>query len=48
VIVKAFRGSSRLSRAVSREAVAVRGGVESLLRNSGEAAKSVGPLGEQQ
>ncbi len=31
VIVKAFRGSSRVGRVVGRAAVAVRGGVELLL-----------------
>jgi hypothetical protein len=40
VIVKELRRSSRISRAGRRAAMAGRGGVWSLLRNSGEAAEN--------
>jgi hypothetical protein len=39
VIVKELRRSRRVSRAVGRAAMALGGGVWSLLRNSGEAAE---------
>ncbi len=38
-ISQAFRGSSRVSRAVSRVAVAVREGIGSFVRHSAEAAE---------
>ncbi len=39
---KAFRGSSRVGRAVSRVTVAVREGIGSFVRHSGEAAELAG------
>jgi hypothetical protein len=36
-------GSNRVSRAVSREVVAIREGIGSFVRHSGEAAELVGP-----
>ena len=43
IICKAFSGSSRVNRAVGRVAVAVREGIGSFVRHSGEAAELVGP-----
>jgi hypothetical protein len=42
IISKAFRGSSRVNRTVSRVAVVVREGVGSFVRHSGEAAELMG------
>jgi hypothetical protein len=42
-ICKAFMGSNRVSSAVSRVAVAVREGIGSFVRHSGEAAEFQGP-----
>ena len=39
IICKAFRGSSRVSRAESRVAVVVREGIGACVRHSGEAAE---------
>jgi len=43
IICKALRGSSRVPRAVSRVAVAVREGIGPFVRHSWEAAELVGP-----
>ena len=43
IICKAFRRSSRVPRAVTRVAVAVREGIGSFVRHSGEAAEFLGP-----
>jgi hypothetical protein len=47
VICKAFRESSRVRKAVSREAVVLREGTGSFGRNSREAAEPVGPCAPQ-
>jgi hypothetical protein len=41
--LQAFRGSSKVSRAVSRVAVAIREEIVKFLRHSAEASELVGP-----
>jgi hypothetical protein len=43
IIWRAFRGSSRVNRALSRVAVAERKGIGPFVRHSGEAAELIGP-----